>query len=120
MSAQVNGPTPADLAAQTLRAGLVRRKQMDKLFVIVGLTVMLACLLILLVLFIDLVKNGWPRLTMEFFTSFPSRRAVNAGILGAWVGTSLIMLVTAVCAVPVGVAASTVSKDTLDGAGSMI
>lgn len=98
--------TTADHAAQKMRDGLTRRKQMDKLFVIVGLTVMLACLLILMVLFVDLVKNGWPRLTMEFFTSFPSRRAVNAGILGAWVGTSLIMLVTAVCAVPVGVAAA--------------
>jgi len=96
----------AEQAAQKMRDGLTRRKQMDKLFVIVGLTVMLACLLILMVLFVDLVKNGWPRLTMEFFTSFPSRRAVNAGILGAWVGTSLIMLVTAVCAVPVGVAAA--------------
>jgi phosphate transport system permease protein len=96
----------ADQAAQVMRDGLTRRKQLDKLFVIVGLTVMLMCLLILLVLFVDLVKNGWPRLTMEFFTSFPSRRAVNAGILGAWVGTSLIMLVTAVLAVPVGVAAA--------------
>jgi phosphate transport system permease protein len=96
----------AGQAAQQLRDGLAHRKQMDKLFVIVGLTVMLACLLILMVLFVDLVKNGWPRLTMEFFTSFPSRRAVNAGILAAWVGTSLIMLVTAVLAVPVGVAAA--------------
>jgi phosphate transport system permease protein len=99
-------PDASSLALHKMRAGLTRRKQMDKLFVIVGLTVMLACLLILMVLFVDLVKNGWPRLTMEFFTSFPSRRAVNAGILGAWVGTSLIMLVTAVCAVPVGVAAA--------------
>jgi phosphate transport system permease protein len=92
--------------AELLRRGLARREQWDKLFVVVGLTVMLACLLILMVLFVDLVKNGWPRLTMEFFTSFPSRRAANAGIFAAWVGTSLIMLVTAVCAVPIGVAAA--------------
>jgi phosphate transport system permease protein len=92
--------------AQALRDGLARRKRWDKVFVVIGLTVMLLCLLILMVLFVDLVKNGWPRLTLEFFTSFPSRRAVNAGIFGAWVGTSLIMLVTAVCAVPVGVAAA--------------
>ena len=101
-----NMQAAAALAAQKMRDGLTRRKQMDKLFVIVGLTVMMACLLILMVLFVDLVKNGWPRLTMEFFTSFPSRRAVNAGILAAWVGTSLIMLVTAVLAVPVGIAAA--------------
>ena len=31
----------------------------------------------------------------EFFTSFPSRRAAQAGILSAWVGTLLVMCVTA-------------------------
>lgn len=97
-------PSPAMI--EFMRVGLARRKRYDKFFWVIGLTVMLVCLLILMVLFVDLVKNGWPRLTMEFFTSFPSRRAANAGILAAWVGTSLIMLVTAVCAVPVGVAAA--------------
>ena len=36
---------------------------------------------------------------------FPSRRAGQAGILSAWVGTLLVMLVTALVAVPLGVAA---------------
>jgi phosphate transport system permease protein len=49
--------------------------------------------------------QGVPRLSYEFFTSFPSRRAANAGILSAWVGTILVMLVTALSAVPLGVAA---------------
>lgn len=40
-----------------------------------------------------------------FFTSFPSRFAEEAGILSAWVGTLLIMLVTMLAAVPLGVAA---------------
>jgi phosphate transport system permease protein len=68
--------------------------------------VMMACLVLLAVLFLQLVRDGWPRFTMDFLTSFPSRRAEQAGILSAWVGTSLIMLVTAFCAVPVGVAAA--------------
>jgi phosphate transport system permease protein len=67
---------------------------------------MLACLGILAVLFLDLVVDGSQRFGWDFFTNFPSRRAERAGILGAWVGTSLIMLVTACCAVPVGVAAA--------------
>jgi phosphate transport system permease protein len=99
-------PSSANAPLQTLRQDLKRRKLLDQLFVVIGLTVMLGCLLVLMILFVDLLKNGWPRLTYEFFTSFASRRAVNAGILAAWVGTSLIMLVTAVCAVPVGVAAA--------------
>jgi phosphate transport system permease protein len=96
----------AYLSSEALRRGLVRRKVLDQVFVIVGLIVMLACLAVLAVLFIDLVRDGADRFSWEFFTNFASRRAERAGILAAWVGTSLIMLVTAVCAVPVGVAAA--------------
>jgi phosphate transport system permease protein len=94
------------LSADATRRGLARRKLLDQIFVILGLIVMLACLTVLAILFIDLVMNGADRLNWEFFTNFASRRAERAGILAAWVGTSLIMLVTAVCAVPIGVAAA--------------
>ena len=96
----------AYLSGEALRRGLGRRKLFDKIFVLVGLVVMLVCLAILAILFIDLVRDGWPRFGWDFFTNFASRRAERAGILAAWVGTSLIMLVTALCAVPVGVAAA--------------
>ncbi|MDW8261066.1 MAG: phosphate ABC transporter permease PstA [Phycisphaerales bacterium] len=46
-----------------------------------------------------------PLKTRSFFTSYPSRFPEEAGILSAWVGTLLIMLVTMVLAVPLGVAA---------------
>jgi phosphate transport system permease protein len=91
---------------EALRQGLSRRKLIDQLFVIVGLLVMMACLAVLAILFIDLVREGAQRFNWDFFTNFASRRATRAGILAAWVGTSLIMLVTAFCAVPVGVAAA--------------
>jgi phosphate transport system permease protein len=89
-----------------LRRDLSKRKLFDQLFVITGLIVMLACLAILTVLFIDLVRDGAPRFGWDFFTNFASRKPERAGILAAWVGTSLIMVVTAICAVPVGVAAA--------------
>jgi phosphate transport system permease protein len=95
---------PMDMAA--LRQGLSRRKVIDQLFVILGLVVMMGCLTVLAILFIDLVREGAERFNWEFFTNFASRRAQRAGILAAWVGTSLIMVVTALCAVPVGVAAA--------------
>ena len=91
---------------EAVRAGLSRRKLFDKIFVIVGLIVMLACLAVLAILFIDLVRDGSSRFTLDFFTNFASRNAERAGILAAWVGTTLVMAVTAVCAVPVGVAAA--------------
>jgi len=64
-----------------------------------------SCLLTLAALIIDLAIDGVPRLSWDFFTSFPSRFAAKAGILSAWVGTTLVMLVTAMSAVPMGVAA---------------
>jgi phosphate transport system permease protein len=91
---------------ELVRRGLSRRKLLDDVFVLVGLVVMLVCLAVLAVLFIDLVRDGSERFGWDFFTNFASRRAERAGILAAWVGTSLIMLVTALCAVPVGVAAA--------------
>src|SRR5690349_2519265 len=96
----------ASLEQEALRRGLSRRKLLDQVFVLVGLIVMIACLAVLAVLFIDLVRDGSDRFTLDFFTNFASRRAERAGILAAWVGTSLIMLVTAICAVPIGVAAA--------------
>jgi phosphate transport system permease protein len=56
-------------------------------------------------LMLDLMTDGAGRLSYAFFTAFPSRFAGQAGILTAWVGTTLVMLVTAVTAVPLGVAA---------------
>lgn len=106
MASIPHGSVPAYLNPDSIRRGLSRRKMLDRVFVLVGLVLMLACLGILAVLFLDLVIDGSQRFGWDFFTNFPSRHAERAGILGAWVGTSLIMLVTAFCAVPVGVAAA--------------
>jgi phosphate transport system permease protein len=97
---------PDYLNPESIRIGLSRRKMLDQVFVILGLVLMFTCLGILAMLFMNLVLDGSERFGWDFFTNFPSRRAEKAGILGAWVGTSLIMLVTALCAVPVGVAAA--------------
>jgi phosphate transport system permease protein len=96
----------AHLTLEEIRAGLGWRKQLDKLFVIVGLLILLACLGILAILFIDLVRDGWDRFGWDFLTSFPSRKAERAGILSAAVGTIMIMFVTALVSLPVGVAAA--------------
>jgi phosphate transport system permease protein len=82
-----------------------RRKRFDALFAITGLLAMLVGLLTLLALLMDLAMAGAGRLSWQFFTSYPSRFASQAGILSAWVGTTLVMLVTAAAAVPLGVAA---------------
>jgi phosphate transport system permease protein len=82
-----------------------RRKRLDKLFGILGLVATCVGMITLGALILQLVMDGGVRLTATFFTSFPSRFPKQAGILSAWVGTCLIMFVTALAAVPMGVAA---------------
>lgn len=88
-----------------MRALIARHKLNDHVFAVVGLLCMMVGVLMLMAAFIDLLIDGYGRLRPEFFTSFPSRRAEQAGILSAWVGTTLVMLVTMFTAVPLGVAA---------------
>ena len=88
-----------------IRALIVKHKRWDVIFSMIGLVAMMIGVITLLALFLDLLLDGYGRLTWDFFTSFPSRRAAEAGILSAWVGTSLVMVVTAFAGVPLGVAA---------------
>lgn len=97
------GMTPKDVEA--LRELIRRHKRNDIVFGVIGLVSMMVGVVTLVVLFLDLLIDGFPRFSWEFFTSFPSRRAEQAGILSAWVGTCLVMLVTMLSAVPLGVAA---------------
>jgi phosphate transport system permease protein len=84
---------------------VARRKLADGLFAIVGLIATFVGMITLTALLVDLAEDGADRLSWTFFTSFPSRFPERAGILSAWVGTTLVMLVTALAAVPMGVAA---------------
>lgn len=90
---------------EDFRKSVSRRKMRDFLFAVTGMLCLFFVLMVLLVLILDLAMTGVPRLSMEFFTSFPSRLPERAGILSAWVGTLLVMLVTSVCAIPLGIAA---------------
>ena len=90
---------------EEVRTMIRAHKRNDLIFSSIGLLTITFALLTLRILFVDLVMDGYPKLNYQFFTDFPSRRAANAGILSAWVGSSLIMLVTFITAVPMGVAA---------------
>ncbi|MFW5431514.1 MAG: phosphate ABC transporter permease PstA [Methylophilaceae bacterium] len=105
MSESQAASTLKDLGA--VRSLIKRAKFKDHLFGIVGLLCIMLILLTLLILFVDLVVDGYPRLTSwDFFSNFPSRRAARAGLLSALVGSSLVMLVTFISAVPMGVGAA--------------
>lgn len=91
---------------EDIKTQVARRKIVDQVFAIVGLISTFLGLITLTALIIDLAMDGAERLSWQFFVSYPSRFPAQAGILSAWVGTSLIMVVTAVTAVPMGVAAA--------------
>lgn len=91
--------------AQTVRRLVARGKHWDKVFIIIGLLSLMVGVLTLAVLLAGLIQDGAGRLDWGFFSNFPSRRAEQAGILSALVGSTLVMLVTALAAIPLGVAA---------------
>ena len=88
-----------------IRALIARHKRWDVIFGLIGILCLAIGLLTFATLFVDMLLDGYTRLRPEFFTEFPSRRAGQAGILSAWIGTTMVMLVTAAVAVPLGVAA---------------
>jgi phosphate transport system permease protein len=96
----------ASKRSQDLRALIRAAKRWDKVFTVVGILALMVGILTLAALFVGMVIDGVPRLTGEFFTNFPSRRASQAGILSAWVGSMLVMIVTGAFAVPVGIASA--------------
>ncbi len=89
-----------------IRAMIVRHKRWDVMFACVGLMALMVGFLMFTALFVGMAIDGLPRLSVEFFSNFPSRRAAHAGILSAWVGTTLVMLTTAFAAIPIGVGAA--------------
>ena len=95
-------PYARDLAQ--IRKLIATHKRWDTVFMVCGLIALMIGVLTFAALFADMALDGAARLSWDFFTSFPSRRPAQAGILSAWVGSVLVMLVTAFFAVPLGVA----------------
>ena len=105
IAAQTPAPASVLKNLDAVRAMIKRHKFNDIIFSLIGLLALVFVLLTLLILFSDLVIDGFERFNLQFLTEFPSRRAANAGLLSAWVGSALVMLVTFLVAVPMGVAA---------------
>jgi phosphate transport system permease protein len=94
------------MAAMKPAEALVQgKRRQDLVFGVLGIFALVVVMGLLLTLIGDLLTDGLSRVDGQFLTSFPSRRAAEAGILSAWVGTTLVMIVTAGFAVPLGVGA---------------
>ena len=83
-----------------------RRRAADLLFQFLALVVVTTALGSLAVLVSDVVRDGGNRLNWQFLTSLPSRRASEAGIYNALVGSVFVITLTGALALPFGVAAA--------------
>src|SRR5262245_25746814 len=87
-----------------LHAAKQRIKNMAfRIIAIVGLLFAVSVLLLLLV---NVIKDGLGRINIQFITSFPSRRAENAGIVAGLLGSLYMVILTALIAVPIGIGAA--------------
>ncbi|MDN5332597.1 MAG: phosphate transport system permease protein [Tepidanaerobacteraceae bacterium] len=82
------------------------RKRLDLIFKLVFFSANLVGLSVLLLLLGKIVRDSWGWLDMQFITSFPSRFPEKAGILPAIYGTVYLMIITALFAIPTGIAAA--------------
>jgi len=82
------------------------RKLKNRLFAVFCIASLVAAGLILVYLLGSIVIDGAPRLSSDFLTSFPSGRAGRAGIKAALFGTLWVVALSALIAIPIGVAAA--------------
>jgi phosphate transport system permease protein len=83
-----------------------RSRWPERAFYALALSAVLLPLGLLAVLLIGVVQNASERLSLDFITSYPSRKPELAGILPGLVGSLYLMLLTAAIALPVGVGAA--------------
>ena len=83
------------------------RRRADLVFQVAALAVLVAALAALAALVATVWGDGASRLDWRFLTTFPSRRAEDAGIYHAIAGSFYVIALTAALALPVGVGAAT-------------
>lgn len=77
----------------------------DQGFRYLGIAATFFGLVMLAIFILYILQQGLGRIDWNFLTALPSRRASRAGILTAWTGTAWILFLTALIAIPLGVAA---------------
>lgn len=92
-------------SAPLFRSNLFKRYTLDRILLIACWAAVIIALGALVVLMLDFILDGFPRLSLDFLTSFPSRRAARAGIAPALVGTIWMIFLVALFCFPVGIGA---------------
>jgi phosphate transport system permease protein len=96
----------APIVSPDVDRGVARRHRLDLSFQVIALLVLLLALAALGALVYSVLHDGLSRLSWDFVTSYPSRRASQAGIWPALAGSIWLIALTALIALPVGVGAA--------------
>ncbi len=95
-------PAPPEISLHAT-GSVARRQAMSRgsRYGLLGAT--LVGVFVLLFLAIDVTRLGSSRLNMDFFTSYPSRRAVDAGLRSSILGSAWVMAMTVMLAIPLAI-----------------
>ncbi len=81
-----------------------RRRFLNGCLEVAGMVVTVLALGVLATLLVDIFVDGIGRLSLNFLTSLPSRFPFRAGIFTALIGSIYVITLTALLAIPVGIA----------------
>lgn len=98
--------TPAVPAVARFEPALMRRRLSGTLFYGACVAVIGFLLLTLLVLLVEVIRDGLPWLDADFLTSPPSSRPARAGILPALAGSLEVGVMVGLLAFPIGIGAA--------------
>jgi phosphate transport system permease protein len=96
----------SDLPVLGISPQLAARRRKDSMFRALCLAATLSGVALLAILLFSMMRSGVEFLSWDFLANFPSRFPEKAGIKSALAGTAWMMSLTALVAVPVGVAAA--------------
>ena len=85
---------------------VARRARLERTFITLALAALVLSLGVLALLLLAILGDGFSRLSWQFLTSYPSRRAAEAGIFPALFGSFGLIILTVAIALPLGVGAA--------------
>jgi phosphate transport system permease protein len=97
--------TPPITAEFSLKATgqVARRQALSRASRYILLSATLFAVAVLIYLAYDVVQTGWSRISFDFFTSYPSRRPLDAGLRSSLLGWLWLMGAVIVMAIPLAV-----------------
>jgi phosphate transport system permease protein len=90
----------------TFKSSTFTRHALDRVFTVLVFIAAIMGLVVLAILLADIARDGVPRLSWDFVTSFSSVIPENSGIYPALLGSLWLLAITAIVSVPLGIGAA--------------